>query len=205
MEKNVRKIAALGDSLTAGYGVPFGRGWFSLLTRLCPEIQFYNYGISGDTTDGMRERCERLLRKVQPDELFFWGGSNDLLLGSPVTAILDNIQSVYSLCEACGTRLILLQCVGVSQNPGPYGWFDPAWAPYLREHFFALNQGIARLAEEKGLVALPLVKALAENPADPDIEDYLLPDGVHLNTAAHAAIADYILCSGVLDLKSENV
>jgi acyl-CoA thioesterase-1 len=49
-------ILVLGDSLSAGYGIPVEKGWVSLLQRRLAERGFphrvVNASISGDTTSG---------------------------------------------------------------------------------------------------------------------------------------------------------
>ena len=70
-------ILCIGDSLTAGYGVPREQCWVSLLDRQT-QHHWQNAGISGDTTPGMLARLQQLPSK--PDLIIWMGGINDILL-----------------------------------------------------------------------------------------------------------------------------
>ena len=64
-------VLVLGDSLSAGYGLPQGKGWVDLL-RAKIEAERYgfkvvNASISGETTLGGRNRLAPLLAAHRPD------------------------------------------------------------------------------------------------------------------------------------------
>ncbi len=192
----MRKIAALGDSLTAGWAVRYGRGWVEQLAALYPEEQFYNAGLPGDTTDGMRERADQILREIRPDILLFMGGTNDLLLGRDVDGILENIRSVHQQCRECGypVRMFLLLPLDVSPEPGAFAWFAKEEAPRLLESLQCLRQKIVAYAEEQGLRYISLQQAISEGSP----EDFFLKDGVHINETAHREIAQFLFFSEIL-------
>jgi lysophospholipase L1-like esterase len=80
------RFAALGDSITAGYGdpVPGGwRGWAQLLAEgLAPRVSFYKLAVSGAlTADVVGEQLPAALR-LQPDVASVIVGVNDTLRGS---------------------------------------------------------------------------------------------------------------------------
>jgi lysophospholipase L1-like esterase len=80
------RFAALGDSITAGYGdpVPGGwRGWAQLLAEgLAPRVSFYKLAVSGAlTADVVGEQLPAALR-LQPDVASVIVGINDTLRGS---------------------------------------------------------------------------------------------------------------------------
>ena len=51
-------LVVVGDSISAGYGVPTGRGWVNLLqAKVAPAGHVVvNASVSGDTTAGSRDR-----------------------------------------------------------------------------------------------------------------------------------------------------
>ncbi|MFN8751524.1 MAG: SGNH/GDSL hydrolase family protein, partial [Betaproteobacteria bacterium] len=59
-----------GDSLSAAYGLPAGRGWVDLLRekmmREAPGFKVVNASISGETTLGGRNRLAALLAQHRP-------------------------------------------------------------------------------------------------------------------------------------------
>jgi lysophospholipase L1-like esterase len=80
------RFAALGDSITAGYGdpVPGGwRGWAQLLAEgLAPRVAFYKLAVSGALTrDVVGDQLPAALR-LQPDVASVIIGVNDTLRGS---------------------------------------------------------------------------------------------------------------------------
>jgi acyl-CoA thioesterase-1 len=56
------KLAVLGDSLSAGYGLPLGSAFPAKLERALREkgikVDILNAGVSGDTTSGGRDRLD---------------------------------------------------------------------------------------------------------------------------------------------------
>ncbi|MFM7272265.1 MAG: GDSL-type esterase/lipase family protein, partial [Gammaproteobacteria bacterium] len=62
------RVLVLGDSISAGYGVPDGAGWVALLSRaLGPRgILVVNASISGETTEGGKARLPALLAEHRP-------------------------------------------------------------------------------------------------------------------------------------------
>ena len=67
---DVPVILVLGDSLSAGYGIPVERGWVNLLQLRLAERSFphrvVNASISGDTTAGGLSRLPAALEHDHP-------------------------------------------------------------------------------------------------------------------------------------------
>ena len=98
-------VLALGDSLTAGYGLHYTASFAARLEALLrarwPGATVQNAGVSGDTTEGGVRRLPRLLASLtrKPDLAIVELGANDLLRGvSPartganLDAILDELS-----------------------------------------------------------------------------------------------------------------
>src|SRR6476660_10335162 len=89
---NVITIVALGDSLTAGYGLSRKQAWPALVAEKMRdagfEFEVVNAGSSGDTTAGGLRRLPAILsahRKI--DILILELGINDAFRGVPIEQI----------------------------------------------------------------------------------------------------------------------
>ena len=86
-------ILVLGDSISAGYGLPPGTGWTHLLQQRLVERGYVhrvvNASISGDTTAGGRSRLPALLGRHKPAIVVIELGGNDGLRGGSLAATRD--------------------------------------------------------------------------------------------------------------------
>jgi acyl-CoA thioesterase-1 len=182
------RIVFLGDSLTAGLGLPKEHSVPSLIAaRLAEkgyEYHVVNAGVSGDTSAGGLSRLDWSLDgdvRVLVIEL----GANDGLRGLPVAAMKNNLDEIISRAKQRGIAVVL---TGMEAPPN-YGdayttEFRQAFRDLAREHevvfvpFFlegvagipALNQadGIHPNAEGARLVERTLWQAL--EPVLTDLE-----------------------------------
>jgi len=169
-------LVALGDSLTAGYGlddqadglVPQLEGW---LTARGLDVVVQNAGVSGDTTAGGLARVGWALGP-EADALMVTLGGNDLLRGIDPAESRRNLEAI--LKEAAARDLpVLLVGMKASANYGPayktafdgmYGDLATAYDTVLAEDFFA------------GL------RASGADPSDPaSLSAYMQADGIHPN------------------------
>jgi acyl-CoA thioesterase-1 len=114
-------IAALGDSLTAGYGLDQGQG-------LVPQLQAWlddqgadativNAGVSGDTTAGGLARVEWTLAP-DVDAMIVALGGNDYLRGLDPTVSRANLDAILSAGQEAGVAMLLVG-LEVGTNYGP--------------------------------------------------------------------------------------
>jgi len=105
-------VLVLGDSLSAGYGLPTGSGWVSLLkTRLDAagsDATVVNASISGETTAGGRRRIEALLDRHHPRVVIIELGANDGLRGMHIPVIRENLSAIVEACEKSGAKTLLV-------------------------------------------------------------------------------------------------
>lgn len=168
-------IVALGDSLTAGYGLPEGEGFV-------PQLQAWldaqgaaavvqNAGVSGDTTAGGLSRVAWALGDGA-DALIVTLGGNDMLRGIPPAEVRANLDGI--LREAQARQLpVLLVAMKAPLNWGPdYKTAFDAIYPEL-----AANYGTALAGNFfTGLLAT------GADPADPaSMAAYMQADGIHPN------------------------
>nr|WP_245631432.1 arylesterase [Limimaricola hongkongensis] len=145
-------IAALGDSLTAGYGLPQDdglvpqlQGW---LDAQGVEVRLVNAGVSGDTSAGGLARADWTLTP-EVDAMIVALGGNDFLRGLDPDAMAANLDGILDKAEAAGVETLLVGIkAGPNYGPDYAAEFDAAYADLAAAHgvplypdFFAPLQG----------------------------------------------------------------
>ena len=102
---SVITIVALGDSLTAGYGLSRKQAWPALVADKMRdagyEFEVVNAGSSGDTTTGGLRRLPALLRAHKKIDVFILElGINDAFRGVPSDQIRSNLQTIIDQVRA---------------------------------------------------------------------------------------------------------
>jgi len=96
------KIVAMGDSLTAGYGVDEGQSYPAQLERKLHQAgynwQVINAGISGETSSGALSRINWVL-KLQPDIVILETGANDGLRGTDPALLRKNLDRLLEILK----------------------------------------------------------------------------------------------------------
>jgi acyl-CoA thioesterase I len=106
-------IWAFGDSLTAGYGLPPGRGFTSQLQSALRQAGIAatvrNGGIAGDTVAQGRARLLWGLRGLgaRPDLVIVELGANDMLRGLPVAQARTNLELILAELKRRGIPVLL--------------------------------------------------------------------------------------------------
>jgi acyl-CoA thioesterase I len=138
------RVAALGDSLTQGYGLAQGDGLVPQLEAWLQaaghDVILINAGVSGDTTAGGLSRLDWTLAD-EPDAMMIALGGNDLLRGIDPANSRANLQAILERLQAEDLPAML---IGLPA-PGNYG-------PEFRDAFEAMY---VELAEEYGAVRYP--------------------------------------------------
>jgi acyl-CoA thioesterase-1 len=160
------RIVFLGDSLTAGLGLPAEQSVPSLIQKRLEEEDYeydvVNAGVSGDTSAGGLSRLDWSLQgdvKVLVVEL----GANDGLRGLPPQAMKQNISEIITRAKRRGITVLL---TGMEAPPN-YG------AAYTSE----FRQVFRDLAVEHGVAFIPFfLEGVAGLP------HLNLNDGIHPNS-----------------------
>jgi acyl-CoA thioesterase-1 len=102
---NVITIVALGDSLTAGYGLSRKQAWPALVAEKIRaagyEFEVVNAGSSGDTTAGGLRRLPAIIRAHHKIDIFVLElGINDAFRGVPIEQIRSNLQAIIDQVRA---------------------------------------------------------------------------------------------------------
>jgi acyl-CoA thioesterase-1 len=120
-------ILIVGDSISAGYGLPGGSAWVDQLAARLQSggyrYRVVNASITGDTTAGGRARLPALLKQHKPEIVVIELGGNDALRGGRLASTRENLDAMVTAAQAAGAKALL---VGM-QLPPNYG------STYVRE------------------------------------------------------------------------
>ena len=168
----------IGTSLTAGLGLEPDSAYPLQIQRKIDSaglpFDVTNAGVSGETTSGLLDRLDWLLRG-KPDVIVIESGANDGLRGLPVAAVRTNLQQALARIHAAlpQTRVALVQ-MEVLPNLGPQ---------YARD-FHAVYP---ELAAANHVTLLPFL--LADVGGRRDLNQ---GDGIHPNYAGERIVANAV-------------
>jgi acyl-CoA thioesterase-1 len=161
-----RKIIALGDSLTAGFGLAEPESYPYLLQQRLKadgyDYEVVNAGVSGDTSLGGLERADWVLGQENAEILILELGANDLLRGMPVDRMKSNLDKIIRKAKEKNIKVLLC---GMLAPP-------TTGSDYSRNYINAFPD----LADEHDVAFLPF---LLENVATK--RELNQADGIHPN------------------------
>jgi acyl-CoA thioesterase I len=170
------RIVILGDSLTAGLGLPQSRAYPSLVQRHIEEAglpyTIVNAGVSGDTSAGGLSRLDWALDGDVKILILALGG-NDGLRGLPPAELSQNLSQIIERAQARGIKVIL---AGMEAPPN-----------YGVEYTLAFHKVYPALAKKYGV---PLIPFLLDRVAG--ITDLNQPDGIHPTAEGAQIVADTV-------------
>jgi len=172
------RLLLLGDSLTAGYGLPAAQAFPARLQRALERAGFsgeiVNAGVSGDTSAGGLARLDWAIGDRPPSHALVALGANDGLRGLPPEAMEANLDAILARLKARAVKPMLA------------GMLAP---PNLgREYAERFNAVFARVATKH---AVPLYPFFLDGvAADPNLNQ---PDGIHPNGAGVDVIVERML------------
>lgn len=176
-------IAALGDSLTQGFGLPVEDGFVPQLQRWLDaqgaDVRLINAGVSGDTTAGGLARVGWTLTP-EVDGMIVALGGNDLLRGLDPAAARGNIEGILQASQTAQVEVLL---IGM-EAPGNYG-------PDYKAQFDALYPDLAG-DYGTGFLESFFAGLVAEGEEmDPAaLRQWFQSDGIHPNAAGVAKIVE---------------
>jgi acyl-CoA thioesterase-1 len=170
-------ILALGDSLTAGYGLAPEKSFPSqleaALARSGIVAQVVNGGVSGDTSAGGLARLDWLLAE-RPDVVIVELGANDGLRGLEPDVTHRNLDGILTRILATGADVVL---AGMRAPPNLGSDYSAAFAALYED-----------LAEKHGVAYYPFfLEGVAANP------ELNQEDGIHPTAEGIAVIVQNIL------------
>src|SRR3954470_15950248 len=173
-------IVALGDSLTAGYGLSRKQAWPALVAEKMRtagyEFEVVNAGSSGDNTAGGLRRLPAILRAHKKIDIFVLElGINDAFRGVPIGQIRDNLQAIVAQVRVRDPKAAIV--IAGMQLP------DYSSDDYVG----AFGAIFASLAEKNRATLIPyFLEGVGGNPA---LNQW---DRVHPNAAGQRVLAENV-------------
>lgn len=174
-----RTVLVLGDSLSAGYGLPASQGWVSLtatkMRKSHPAWKMVNASISGETTAGGAARIAGELKRNQPSVVVIELGANDGLRGLALSQSRANLDKIIGLSRASGAKVLL---VGMRMPPN-FGsayvrGFETMYTDLARKHQVALLPFLlAPIASDRSNFQADNLHPVAA--AQPKLRDHVWP------------------------------
>lgn len=174
-------IAALGDSLTQGYGlrqadglVPQLQGWLDARGH---DVQLINAGVSGDTTAGGLARVDWTLTP-DVDAMIVALGGNDFLRGIDPAVSRANLAGILDAAARADVEVLLVGIVS-SGNYGPdyRNAFNAMYPELAQQYGTLLDQDFFN-----GFRA-PIVQGAS-------VADFMQRDGIHPNPQGVALVVE---------------
>lgn len=172
-------ILALGDSLTAGYGLSRKQAYPALVAEKMRganyQFEVINAGSSGDTTAGGLRRLPPLLRGKKTDILILALGINDAFRGMSIDQMQSNLQAIIDQTRARHPGVSII----IAGMQLPLASSDG----YVR----AFGEMFGALAVKNQAALIPYL--LEGAGGDPELN---LPDRVHPNAAGQRVLAENV-------------
>lgn len=172
----------LGDSITEGYDHTELFRDYTAQTN----IEVYNRGISGDTSDRLLERLEKTVLNIKPKNIVLLIGTNDLGVGADVDFIAENVENIIITSKKrCKNINIILEAVypinDKINNQGRRKNKDIA----------ELNERYKAIAEAQKIAFLDLTRQLSDENGR--LNAKYTYDGLHVNAFAYELITKAVL------------
>ena len=157
-------VVFLGDSITQN----------GIWNEFFPGISLVNRGIKGDTTSGILERLESVL-KLHPRKIFLMVGVNDVHLRVPTEKIFDNYKSIVETIQnkLPDTKIYIQSVLPVEESKLRISNAD----------IDAVNQAIKKLANDANIIYVDINSKLKTK--DSELNPIYTVDGEHIKGPAY--------------------
>jgi acyl-CoA thioesterase-1 len=139
-----RTLVAMGNSLTAGFGISENQAYPALLQKKLAAdgipYRVVNAGISGETSSGALSRVQWILT-LKPDIVILETGANDGFRGIDPALVEKNIDETVRILQESGATVVLAG-MQIVRNLG-------------REYTDAFNAIYPRVAQKHGVILIP--------------------------------------------------
>jgi acyl-CoA thioesterase I len=170
-------IVAVGDSLTAGYGVAETEAYPVLLEKrlLLDGFSFkvINAGVSGETSSGVVSRIDWVITSLNPDIIILETGANDGLRGVDAQVLENNLDKIIRIIKTNGIG-ILLAGMKLPPNLGPV-------------HTARFSKVYPKMAQKHDISLIPFFLEPVAGKAR-----YNQADRMHPNSEGYQRILEYI-------------
>jgi acyl-CoA thioesterase-1 len=177
-KRGVQKtIVAVGDSLTAGFGVDENEAYPAQLQRKLADdgydLNVVNAGVSGETSSGALSRIKWVISALKPDIIILETGANDGLRGIDTDILRKNLDQIVFVIKANNIK-VLLCGMKILPNMGP-------------EYSKAFARIYPQIAQKH---EIPLIPFFLEGVAGDSRFNQL--DGLHPTAKGYRRIIDHI-------------
>ncbi len=182
--KNEDRVVFMGDSITDAWDDPKYGGFF-------PGKPYIDRGISGQTTPQMLIRFRPDVIALQPKIVLILAGTNDIAGNTgPMTlsAIEDNLASMFDLAHANGIRVVFASVLPISdyeKNKDGQQIIRSKQRP--PEQITSLNDWMKKYAAAHGGIYLDYFSAMADDKGF--LKEELSEDGLHPNQKGYDVMA----------------
>jgi acyl-CoA thioesterase-1 len=170
-------IVAVGDSLTAGYGLEEHEAYPAQLARMLAEAglpyRVVNAGISGETSSGVLARIEWVLASLKPDIVILATGANDGLRGTDPAPTRENLRRSVQILKANGV-VVVLAGMQMVHNMG-------------RQYTETFAEIFPQVAAEEEVLLVPFLLAGVAGEAHLN-----QADGIHPTAAGYTVVAETV-------------
>lgn len=158
------------DILFVGNSITDGGEWCELFQN--PNVK--NRGISGDTTQGVYDRLDALL-KGTPAQIFLLIGINNVPRGESADSIAAGIRRIVQRIrqESPATEVLVQSVLPVTPQYGKFDGHTSRWQLVPE-----INRSVRRLAQEEKVTYIDLFSHFAD--AEGKMKPEYTNDGLHL-------------------------
>ncbi len=180
------RIACIGDSIVYGFEVEGTLTWIGRLRRE-EEINLLNVGLNGDTTEGMFDRFHAHVVDLNPKAVVILGGGNDLIGGTPIEFVSNNVAMMAQMALNYG----IVPIIGIAPEPDhkrvPEEWKTIVDYDAAITNLQIYKQWLLAFAEANHLPVIDFDTKM-KNRLKAGYSRYFM-DGAHPNPAGHKIMA----------------
>lgn len=187
-------ICIFGDSIVWGACDYERGGWVerlkTYLLKNNNDVDVYNFGVSGNTTEDLLVRFEREVTIMKPDAIVFAIGINDSqYLDSRDNSKIEpgifqnNIQSLFDKAKNMTNKIIFIGLTKVDQAKTMPRVHGPKIKYYENEIIRKYDQVISDVCKKNGIPFVSVIELL-------NVGDF--EDGLHPNSSGHTKMFEKI-------------
>jgi acyl-CoA thioesterase-1 len=182
----MQNIIFFGNSLTAGYQLRANEAFPALIQQRLDSLKLpykaLNYGVSGETTAGGRQRVASVLARQPVDVFVLELGANDGLRGIPVRETTQNLQYIIDQVKLKYPKAKIV-LVGLEFPFDLSAFGSHQYGRYAAE----FKASFRTLADKNNVAFVPF---LLQNVLG--VRSLNLPDGVHPNAEGQKILANNV-------------
>jgi lysophospholipase L1-like esterase len=184
-------ICIFGDSIAWGASDCEKGGWADQIknTLMSEDIDVYNLGISGDTTEDLLKRIDNEIEARNPDIIIIAIGINDSLsIGESQPIDLEkfqrNISSLYEKTKSFTDKIVFIGLTNVDESKTKPFFLSETGETYNNQSIGEYDEIIRSFCEDNNLIFVEMLGLL--------INDDDLCDGLHPTSSGHQKMFEEI-------------